>query len=95
MKVTEKTRADIAMSIGTLSIKDAEVIAMKAKSSITKVYKALKTIRTAGATIDAEDEVMLSLIELAASRKPKQVEKQTRFENSMRQFSAKPGKQAA
>jgi hypothetical protein len=95
MKVTEKTRNEIALSLGTLSIKDAEQIAAKTGKSMETVYRLLKILRTKGATIDPEDEVMLSLIELAASRKPIKNAKAERFEKSMKQLSAKASKQAA
>jgi hypothetical protein len=95
MKVTEKTRNEIALSIGTLSIKDAEVIATKSGKSVETVYRLLKLLRTPGASIDPENEVVLALIELAASRKPIKNAKAERFEKSMKQLSAKSSKQAA
>ena len=95
MRVTEKQRADIALSIGELSIKDAEAIAQKSGASLSKVYSCLKSIRKAGSTIDPTDDVMLALIELAAMRKPFKSEKEKRFQKSMQLISAKPRKQAA
>jgi hypothetical protein len=95
MKVTEKQRADIAMSIGELSIKDAEAIAFKSGVSLSKVYSCLKAIRTTGTVIDPTDDVMLALIELAAMRKPTQEAKANRFKKSIEQISAKTRKQAA
>lgn len=95
MKVTEKQRAEIALSIGQLSIKDAEAIVKKTDTNLTAVYRALKALRTPGKIIDATDDVMLALIELAAMRKPTKVAKQERAEKLIRQISVKPRKQAA
>ena len=95
MKVTEKTRNEIAMSLGTLSIKDAEVIAAKTGKSMETVYLRLKQLRTPGFKIDPEEDVALALIELAASRKPTKAAKEERFKKSMQQLSAKGSKQAA
>ena len=95
MKVTEKQRAEIALSIGELSIKDAEQLARKAGESTSKVYRCLKIMRTPGSMIDPQDDVMLALIELAALRKPTQEAKANRFKKSIEQISAKPRKQAA
>jgi CO dehydrogenase/acetyl-CoA synthase beta subunit len=95
MKVTEKQRADIAMSIGELSIKDAEKIAQRSGKSTETVYRLLKLIRTPNAVIDTENNVILELIELAAKRKPVLDQRAERLKKSMMQLSAKPPKQAA
>ncbi len=95
MKVTEKQRAEIAMSIGELSIKDAEKIAQRSGKSTETVYRLLKLIRTPNAVIDTENDVILELIELAAKRKPAQEQRAERLKKSMMQLSAKPPKQAA
>lgn len=95
MKVTEKQRADIAMSIGELSIKDAEKIAQSSGKSTETVYRLLKLIRTPNAVIDTENNVILELIELAAKRKPVLDQRAERLKKSMMQLSAKPPKQAA
>jgi CO dehydrogenase/acetyl-CoA synthase beta subunit len=95
MKVTEKQRADIAMSIGELSIKDAEKIAQRSGKSTETVYRLLKLIRTPNAVIDTENDVILELIELAAKRKPVLDQRAERLKKSMMQLSAKPPKQAA
>ena len=83
------------MSIGELSIKDAEKIAQRSGKSTETVYRLLKLIRTPNAVIDTENDVILELIELAAKRKPVQEQRAERLKKSMMQLSAKPPKQAA
>ena len=83
------------MSIGELSIKDAEKIALRSGKSTETVYRLLKLIRTPNAVIDTENDVILELIELAAKRKPVQEQRAERLKKSMMQLSAKPPKQAA
>jgi hypothetical protein len=88
MKVTEKQRNAITMSLGDVSVKDAMAIATKTGTGQSKVYRMLKLLRTADAEVDETDDVVIALLELAVSRQPQKSVKRSKALKFMKQLSA-------
>ncbi len=89
MQITEKVRHEIVLSLPRLGLKEANEIATACQCSNDTVYREWRKIhgRTSGKS-NAENPVVISLIELAARRKAEVKELKKRLRKSMQQLSA-------
>lgn len=96
MQITEKHRTEIALSLQELGHEEAKRIAEECHCSRDTVYREWRKIhgREAG-PIRINNPVVVALAELAAQRKAESQSLNKRMQKSMKQLSAKPGKQAA
>jgi hypothetical protein len=94
-QITEKNRNEIALAIGKLSVREAEIIKAKCNVHMDTVYRVWSKMRTRGAVLLTTNDVVVELIVLAAARKTKADARDKRVEKSMKQLSAKSTKQAA
>lgn len=92
-QITEKDRNKIALSIGKLTIKEAEQIKAKCRCSMDTVYREWRKMRTPRSLIKTENEITAALIDLAALRVERANEIEKAVRNSMKQISTRKAKQ--
>lgn len=89
MQITEHLRKEIAASLPKLGVEDASAIAKLCLCSFDTVYREWRKIhgRCPGKSM-ADNAVVVSLSELAASRKAEAEKLSKRLKKSMKQLSA-------